>query len=204
MKTLSFAAAAVIAISALAAEAPAQAVVGQKAPALTLADSLGKSRSLAEFAGKTVVLEWWNHECPFVRKHYGSGNMQKLQKEWTGKGVVWLTVSSSAAGKQGHVDGARAAALMHEKGGAQTAVLLDHDGKVGKAYGAKTTPHLFVIGKDGNVAYAGGIDDKPSADPEDIAGATNYVTAALGELLAGKPVTTRTSQPYGCSVKYAD
>jgi peroxiredoxin len=204
MKTLSFAAAAVIAVSALAPQASTQVVVGQKAPAFSLADSQGKSRSLAEFAGKTVVLEWWNHECPFVRKHYGSGNMQKLQKEWTGKGVVWLTVSSSAAGKQGHVDGARASALMQEKAGAATAVLLDHDGRVGKAYGAKTTPHLFVIGKDGNVAYAGGIDDKPSTDEADVAGATNYVAAALGELAAGKPVTTRTSQPYGCSVKYAD
>ena len=204
MKALSLVAGTFVSLTAFAADVPAQAVVGQKAPAFTLSDSHGKARSLAEFAGKPVVLEWWNPECPFVGKHYGSGNMQRLQKEWVGKGVVWLTVSSSAAGKQGYVDGARADAVMKEKGGAPTAVLLDHEGTLGKAYGAKTTPHLFVIAKDGTVAYAGGIDDKASTEQEDVPGATNYVVAALGELSAGKPVTTRTSQPYGCSVKYAN
>ena len=190
---------------ALATASPAapQAVVGQPAPAFTVTDASGKSRSLADFAGKVVVLEWWNHQCPFVGKHYGSGNMQRLQKEWTAKGVVWLTVSSSGPGQQGYVDQATAAALMKEKGGAPTAVLLDHDGKVGRAYGAKTTPHMFVVDAKGRVVYAGGIDDKPSTDQADIATATNHVAAALAEVQAGKPVTLASSQPYGCGVKYA-
>jgi peroxiredoxin len=206
MNRLAFAAFALVAALALGGAAPAgaQAVVGQAAPAFALADSNGKARSLADFKGKTVVLEWWNFECPFVGKHYGSGNMQKLQKEWTGKGVAWLTVNSSAPGKQGHVDAAKANALMKEKGGAPTAVLLDPDGRVGKAYGAKTTPHMFVIDPKGTVVYAGGIDDKPSTDQADVAAARNYVQAALAEVTAGKRVTTATSQPYGCSVKYAD
>jgi peroxiredoxin len=205
MKRLAFVAVALVVLAALgAAPAAAAAVVGQPAPAFTVVDSHGKTHSLADFKGKIVVLEWWNFECPFVAKHYGSGNMQKLQKEWTAKGVVWLTVSSSAPGKQGHVDGAKADTLMKEKGGASTAVLLDHDGKAGRAYGAKTTPHLFVIDPKGTVVYAGGIDDKPSTDQADIATAKNYVSAALAEVTAGKAVTTATSQPYGCSVKYAD
>jgi len=189
---------------AVTAPATAQAVVGQPAPPFSLVDSNGQTRSLADYAGKVVVLEWWNYECPFVGKHYGSGNMQKLQKEWTSKGVVWLTVSSSAAGKQGHVDGAKANTLMSERAGSPTAVLLDHDGKVGRAYGAKTTPHMFVIDPKGKLVYAGGIDDKPSTDRADVATAKNYVAAALGEVLAGRPVTTPASQPYGCGVKYAD
>ena len=204
MKRLAFVAVALAVVAAGARSAGAVAVAGQPAPAFTLADSNGKAHFLAAFEGKTVVLEWWNHECPFVGKHYGSGNMQKLQNEWTAKGVVWLTVSSSAAGKQGYVDGAKANALMKEKGGSPTAVLLDHDGMVGKAYGAKTTPHMFVIDGKGAVVYAGGIDDKPSTDPADVATAKNLVSAALAEVTAGKPVTTATSQPYGCSVKYAD
>jgi peroxiredoxin len=196
----------VLALAALAAasSAPAAAVVGQPAPAFTLTDSHGKAHSLADFAGKVVVLEWWNHQCPFVAKHYDTSNMQKLQKGWTAKGVVWLTVNSSAPGQQGHVDGPRANELMKEKQGAATAVLLDHDGKVGKAYGAKTTPHMYVIDGKGTLVYAGGIDDKPSTDKEDVPGATNHVAAALAEVTAGKPVTTATTQPYGCNVKYAD
>jgi peroxiredoxin len=186
-----------------ATSASASAVLGQAAPAFTLADSNGKPRSLADFRGKVVVLEWWNPECPFVGKHYGSGNMQRLQKEWTGKGVVWLTVNSSAAGQAGHVDGAQANALVKEKGAASTAVLLDHDGKLGRAYGAKTTPHLFVIDGKGTLVYAGGIDDKPSTDQADVATAKNYVAAALAEVTAGKPVTIPTTQSYGCGVKYA-
>jgi peroxiredoxin len=205
MKRLGFVLVAIAVLAAAGAgPAAAVAVVGQPAPSFTAADSHGKARSLADFQGKVVVLEWWNFECPFVGKHYGSGNMQRLQKEWTGKGVVWLTVSSSAPGKQGHVDGAKADALMKEKGGASTAVLLDHDGKVGRAYGAKTTPHMFVIDAKGRLVYAGGIDDRPSTDQADIASAKGYVGAALSEVLAGKPVTTPTSQPYGCSVKYAE
>jgi peroxiredoxin len=204
MKRLAFLAVALAVVAAGARSVGAVAVVGQPAPAFTLADSNGKAHTLAGLEGRTVVLEWWNHECPFVGKHYGSGNMQKLQKEWTAKGVVWLTVSSSAAGKQGYVDGAKANALMKEKGGAPSAVLLDHDGKVGKAFGAKTTPHMYVIDGRGTVVYAGGIDDKASTDPADVATAKNLVQAALAEVTAGKAVTTATSQPYGCSVKYAD
>ena len=195
-------AATVVSLAALTTPAAAQAVVGQKAPAFTATDAAGQARSLSEFQGKVVVLEWWNPGCPFVGKHYGSGNMQRLQKEWTGKGVVWLTVNSSAAGQQGHLDAPGATATMKEKGGAATAVLLDHDGKLGRAYGAKTTPHMFVIDKSGNVAYAGGIDDKPSTDAGDVAIAHNYVATALAEVTSGKKVTTATSQPYGCGVKY--
>jgi peroxiredoxin len=196
-----------LAAAALAAGArpvAAQAVVGHPAPAFELEDADGNARSLADSKGKVVVLEWWNYECPFVGKHYGSGNMQKLQKKWTAKGVVWLTVSSSAPGKQGYVDGAHAKAVMKEKGGAPTAILLDHDGTVGRLYGAKTTPHMFVIDSKGTLVYEGGIDDKPSTDVADIATATNYVDAALTEVTAGQPVMTATSRPYGCSVKYAN
>jgi peroxiredoxin len=186
-----------------ARSAPAAAVVGQPAPAFNLADSNGKAHALTDFKGKVVVLEWWNHECPFVGKHYGSGNMQKLQKEWSAKDVVWLTVSSSAAGQQGHVDGAKANALVKEKGAAPTAVLLDHDGRTGRAFGAKTTPHMFVVDGTGTLVYAGGVDDKASTDPADIAAARNHLAAALAEVTAGKPVTTATTPPYGCGVKYA-
>jgi peroxiredoxin len=190
-------------VTATSAPARASAVIGQAAPAFTLADSNGRARSLTDFQGKVVVLEWWNPECPFVGKHYGSGNMQRLQREWTARGVVWLTVNSSAAGQQGHVDGAKANALVKEKGVASTAVLLDPDGKVGRAYGAKTTPHLFVIDGKGTLVYAGGIDDKPSTDQADIATAKNYVAAALSEATAGRPVTIPSTQSYGCGVKYA-
>jgi peroxiredoxin len=194
-----------LAVAAVAAAVPAraQAVVGRAAPAFTLTDSNGTAHSLADLKGKVVVLEWWNYECPFVGKHYGSGSMQKLQKEWTARGVVWLTVSSSAPGKQGYVDGAKANTLMEEKQGAPTAVLLDHDGKVGRAYAAKTTPHMYVIDANGVVVYAGGIDDKPSTDTTDIATARNHVAAALAEVTAGKAVTVASSPPYGCGVKYA-
>ena len=181
----------------------ASAVVGEAAPTFTLPDSNGKARSLVDFQGKVVVLEWWNPECPFVGKHYGSGNMQRLQRDWTAKGVVWLTVNSSASGQQGYVDGAKANTLVTERGAASTAVLLDHEGKVGRAYGAKTTPHLFVIDAKGTLVYAGGIDDKPSTDQADIATAKNYVAAALAEVTAGKPVTNPSTQSYGCGVKYA-
>ncbi len=194
---------ALVSISAAAAgSAFAEAIVGQQAPAFTATDSDGKTRSLDEFKGKLIVLEWWNPECPFVGKHYGSGNMQKLQREWTAKGVAWLTVDSSAPGQQGYLTATEAKALMSEKGGAPTAVLLDPAGATGRAYGAKTTPHMFVIDKKGVLAYTGGIDDKPSTDQADVAAAHNHVAAALAELTAGKPVTTKASSPYGCSVKY--
>ena len=203
MKRLAFVAVA-LALAAAAGSrlASAAAVVGEPAPAFTLTDTNGQAHSLVDLRGKTVVLEWWNCECPFVGKHYGSGNMQRLQKEWTARGVAWLTISSSAPGKQGYVDAAKANAWMKEKSAAPTAVLLDHDGKVGRAYGAKTTPHMFVIDAKGTVVYAGGIDDRPSTDQADVATATNFVSAALGEVTAGKRVTMATSQPYGCSVKY--
>jgi peroxiredoxin len=182
---------------------PAQAAkVGEAAPAFTASDSQGKPVSLAQFKGKYVVLEWHNHDCPYVKKHYGSGNLPKLQKGWTEKGVVWLAIISSAAGKQGHVDGATASAHMKQASAVPTATLLDPKGELGRLYGAKTTPHMFVISPQGTLLYAGAIDDKPTADPADIAGAKNYVAQALSEAMAGKPVSVPSTPPYGCSVKY--
>ncbi|MFN8767404.1 MAG: redoxin domain-containing protein [Lysobacteraceae bacterium] len=180
----------------------AAATVGQAAPAFTLTDSNGTEHSLADFRGKTVVLEWFNHECPFVKKHYGAGNMQR-QQETAGKaGVVWLLVNSSAPGKQGHVDGAQGNRVLGEWKAAPAALLLDHDGTLGRAYGAKTTPHMFVIDGQGVVRYNGAIDSTPSADPGDIASSTQFVEAALADLAANRPVARATPQPYGCSVKY--
>jgi peroxiredoxin len=182
----------------------AQAVVGQPAPPFTATDSNGKPESLADFKGKWVVLEWTNNDCPFVGKHYGSGNMQKLQKTYTGKGVTWLSVYSSGPGKEGYVDAARANALTKERSAAPSAVLLDPQGTIGRLYGAKTTPHMFVIDPQGKIVYQGAIDDRPSTDLADVAKARNYVASALDEAMAGKPVTTASSAPYGCSVKYAN
>jgi peroxiredoxin len=190
--------------AATAGLAAAQAVVGQPAPPFTATDSTGKPESLADFKGKWVVLEWTNNECPFVGKHYGSGNMQKLQKTYTGKGVTWLSVISSGPGKEGYVDAARANALTKGRGAAPSAVLLDPQGTVGRLYGAKTTPHMFVIDPQGKIVYQGAIDDRPSTDVADVATANNYVAAALDEAMAGRPVTTASSAPYGCSVKYAN
>jgi peroxiredoxin len=201
MPTLLIAAAA---LTATAAAANAQAVVGQPAPAFTAQDSNGKSESLADFKGRWLVLEWTNSQCPFVGKHYGSGNMQRLQKTYTGKGVAWLSVISSAPGQQGYVEAAKANALTQERGAAPSAVLLDPQGKLGRLYGAKATPHMFVIDPQGKLVYNGAIDDKPSTDVADIAGAKNYVAAALDEAMAGKPVTTPSSAPYGCNVKYGN
>lgn len=178
------------------------ATVGQPAPGFTLTDSNGKTHSLADFKGKTVVLEWTNHECPFVKKHYGAKNLQAQQGKATGDGVVWLAINSGAAGKQGHVDGAGANAIIARDGHQASAYLLDASGDTGRAYGAKTTPHLYVIDADGVLRYNGAIDSVPSADPADIPGATQYVPQALAELAAGKPVSVSTSTPYGCSVKY--
>lgn len=186
----------------LASSAFASANVGQAAPDFTVTDMDGKQHKLSDFKGKYVVLEWLNHGCPFVGKHYGSGNMQSLQKEWTGKGVVWLSVISSAAGEQGHSDGKKAKTDYQAKGSNATTVLLDAGGKVGKTYGAATTPHMYVIGPNGNLLYNGGIDDKPTTDQADIKAAKNYVASALTESMAGKPITIAKSQPYGCNVKY--
>ncbi|GMV27941.1 MAG: thioredoxin family protein [Rhodanobacteraceae bacterium] len=191
------------ALSLTAAPLLAKVEVGQPAPSFSLTDSNGKTRTLEEFKGKTVVLEWTNAECPFVKKHYGSGNMQAQQKEATAAGVVWLSINSGAPGKQGQLDGAGANALIKTSNGAQTAYLLDPEGSTGKAYGAKTTPHMYVIDGQGVLRYMGGIDSIQSADADDIPKATQYVKQALAELASGKPVSVPVSQPYGCSVKYA-
>ncbi|MBI2104076.1 MAG: thioredoxin family protein [Candidatus Omnitrophica bacterium] len=182
--------------------AGAEAVVGEPAPDFALADSTGAARSLGEFKGWFVVLEWFNPECPFVRKHYDSGNMQRLQAAATGREVVWLTLDSSAPGKQGYLTAEEANAVIRELGARQTALLLDPDGTVGRRYGAKATPHLFLISPEGRLLYAGAIDDRPSVDPDDIPEATNYLQQALDEALAGKPVSVPQTKPYGCSVKY--
>ncbi|MCI0749723.1 MAG: redoxin domain-containing protein, partial [Nevskiales bacterium] len=181
----------------LTATVGAATQVGEKAPDFSLADSHGKTRTLSSFKGKFVVLEWTNHKCPFVEKHYGSGNLQSLQKEATGKGVVWLSVISSAPGKQGHVSAAQANELTAARDAVPTAVLLDPSGDVGRRYEAKTTPHLFIIAPDGTLIYKGGIDSVPSADPADIAKAKPYVKTALSEALAGKPVSEPVTRPYG-------
>ena len=197
-----FACAAVAALVLTAPAVHAAARVGEPAPAFSLTDSNGKAHALADFKGKTVVLEWTNAECPFVKKHYEPKNMQTQQGEAKSSEVVWLTVNSGAPGKQGHVDGAGANAIIASTGGQQAAYLLDPAGEAGKAYGAKTTPHMYVIDGEGVLRYAGAIDSNPSADPADIPGATQYVDAALGDLAANRAVARGTSQPYGCSVKY--
>jgi peroxiredoxin len=184
-------------------QANASVMTGKSAPDFTLTDSNGKSHSLSDFKGQHVVLEWINHDCPFVKKHYKSGNMQSLQKEFTDKGVVWLSVASSAQGKQGHYDGAAWNLMTADKKASPTAVLLDANGKVGKLYGAQTTPHMYVIDPEGKLIYQGAIDDNPSADPADIEGSENYVRSALVAALSGQPVESGSTKAYGCSVKYA-
>lgn len=176
--------------------------IGEAAPNFTAVDASGKKVSLADYKGKTVVLEWTNDECPFVRKHYGSQNMQALQKKWTAKDVVWLTVISSPPGEQGYADATKANQLTVERGAAPTAVVLDPSGDVGRTYKAQTTPHMYVVNPNGVLAYMGGIDDKPSNKPEDVKGAKNFVDAALTELADGKPVSVTTARPYGCTVKF--
>lgn len=182
----------------------AKAVIDEKAPDFKLTGIDGKSYSLAQYKGKYVVLEWNNFDCPFVKKFYGSGTMQNLQKEYVEKGVVWLTICSSAEGKQGYYEVDALTAMTSERKLSSTAYLRDPDGKVGKLYGAKTTPHMFVVNPEGVLIYVGAIDDKPSADPEDIAAAQNYVTASLNLAMAGKPVEVKSTASYGCSVKYAN
>jgi peroxiredoxin len=182
-----------------AADSPA---VGTTAPDFSVTDSKGKTQTVSQYKGKYVVLEWFNPECPFVKKHYGGGNMQKLQEEFTAKGVVWLSVDSSAPGKEGNLTAEQANQKMTEWKTKQTAFLLDPDGKAGQTYGAKNTPHMFVINPEGKIIYEGAIDSKASANPADISGATNYVKVALEESMGGKTVTTANTKPYGCSVKY--
>lgn len=180
----------------------AQARVGGAAPNFSVTDSNGKAVTLADYKGKTVVLEWTNHDCPYVRKHYGAQAMQGLQKKWTDKGVVWLSVVSSAPGEQGYVTGEQANKLTTDRSAHPTAVLLDSKGEIGKAYGATVTPHMYVIKTDGTLAYMGGIDDKATARQEDLKTAKNFVDQALDELAQGKAVSVTTSRPYGCTVKY--
>jgi len=175
---------------------------GEAAPEFTLTDSKGTSHKLSDYRGKLVVLEWLNHECPFVKKHYSGGDMQRLQKEYTAKDVVWLSIISSAPGKQGHRTGPQAETDTKDKDAAPTAVLLDPAGEVGQKYGAKTTPEMFVIDKEGKVIYAGAIDSIKSTNSADITKAENHVRQALDAALAGKPVPTPKTTPYGCSVKY--
>jgi peroxiredoxin len=196
---------AVVARGSLMIPSPAWAApkVGVTAPAFTASATSGKAVSLADQRGKTVVLEWTNHDCPYVRKHYETGNMQALQKEATGQGVVWLTIISSAPGTQGFVSAGQADELTATRQAAPTAVLLDPTGTVGKMYGATNTPHMYVIDKGGTLMYAGAIDDRPTARRSDVPGAQNYVREALQAVAAGQPVKTPVTRAYGCTVKYA-
>jgi peroxiredoxin len=182
-----------------AADSPA---VGTTAPDFSLTDSKGKTQSVSQYKGKYVVLEWFNPDCPFVKKHYGSGNMQKLQEEFTAKGVTWLTIDSSAPGLEGNLTAEQAEKKIAEWKTKQTAFVLDPDGKAGRSYGAKNTPHMFVINPEGKIVYEGAIDSKATPNPSDIAGSTNYVKVALEESMSGKTVSNANTKPYGCSVKY--
>lgn len=179
-----------------------KALVGKLAPNFKLKDHTGKTHSLADYKGKIVVLEWVNFNCPFVKKHYNTGNMPTLQKDYADKGVVWLSVCSSAPGKQGNLPAAEISKRMQDYKAAPTAYLIDEAGTCGRAYGATCTPNMFIIGKDGVLIYAGAIDDKSTVDEGDVKSAKNYVKSALDEVLAGKPVSVKKSQAYGCGVKY--
>ena len=176
--------------------------VGEPAPDFTGVDTQGKTHRLADYRGKTVVLEWTNHDCPYVRKHYGAGNLQEQQREAAAQGVIWLSVISSAPGEQGHVSRAAADDLTRSRKAAPHAVLLDPEGRIGRAYEAKTTPHMFIIDEAGKLVYMGGIDSLATADPADIPKATQYVRVALKERAAGQPISAPVTRPYGCSVKY--
>ncbi|NWG29780.1 MAG: thioredoxin family protein [Ignavibacteriaceae bacterium] len=179
-----------------------QAKLNESAPDFKLTDSNGSEHSLSDFADKIVVLEWINYDCPFVKKHYDSKNMQSLQEKYTQQGVIWLAICSSNKDKQGNFTVEEINKRSKNHGAKFTAYLIDEDGKVGKMYGAKTTPHMYIIDKSGKLVYAGGIDDKPTTDVDDIKDAKNYVSSALNELLTGKEVSVQSSTPYGCSVKY--
>lgn len=179
-----------------------EAVAGEAAPDFTVTDTHNQTHSLSGYQGKIVVLEWFNHGCPFVKKYYNSGKMQEQQKAYTDKGVIWLSICSSAPGKQGYQTVEQANTTVTEKEIAATGIILDSEGEIGKKYGAKTTPHMFVIDSEGILVYNGAIDDKPTTKLEDLETAHNYVKAALEEIMAGGEVSTSTSVPYGCSVKY--
>lgn len=197
-----FASSAAIVLLAVA-PSHAEVKVGAPAPVFSAVNSDGKTVNLNDYRGKTVVLEWTNDGCPYVRKHYGSGNMQALQKKWTDQGVVWLSVISSPPGEQGFADSARANSLTSERKAVPTAVLLDPKQQVARAYGATSTPHMYIIKPDGTLAYAGAIDDKPTTRATDVKEAKNYVDDALAELKAGKPVSNSATRAYGCVVKYS-
>jgi peroxiredoxin len=188
---------------ALAPLSRAEVQVGSTAPDFSLTDTHGRTHRLSEYRGKIVVLEWYNPDCPFVGKHYRSGNMQQLQKEYTAKGVVWLAVDSSAPGEQGNYPAETLNQVSNKVGAIRTALLLDPDGNVGHAYGAKTTPDMYIIDAKGALVYRGAIDSKRSTNEADVKTATNYVRQALDAVLAGKPVPVSATQPYGCTVKYA-
>lgn len=196
------AAALALVVTACLPKAQASIEVGQPAPAFTVTDSNGNAHSLSDYAGRTVVLEWHNPECPYVVKYYDSGRMQALQAQYTGEDIVWLTVNSGAQGKQGHMTPEQVNEYIAAKDGKATAYLIDADGAAGQAYGAKTTPHMYVINPDGTLIYNGAIDDRNSAKMESLEGAHNYVVAALESSKAGEPVETPLTQPYGCNVKY--
>src|SRR4051794_20876023 len=198
-KTVLIALSSALAATLFAADSPP---VGSNAPGFSLPDAKGKTHSLADYKGKYVVLEWFNPDCPFVKKHYGSGNMQKLQEEFTAKGVVWLSIDSSAPGLEGYLTAEQANTKMAEWKTKQTALVFDPEGKAGRTYGAKNTPHMFVINPEGKIVYEGAIDSKATPNPADIPSSTNYVKVALDESLAGKTVSTATTKPYGCSIKY--
>ncbi|MBD3225281.1 MAG: redoxin domain-containing protein [Caldithrix sp.] len=180
----------------------ANARLSEKAPDFKLKDVSGEVHELSDYKGKYVVLEWVNFGCPFVKKHYNSGNMQALQKKFTEKGVVWLSVCSSAPGKQGHYQADELQDVLNEKGVHHTAYLIDEDGTVGRKYGAKTTPHMYIINPKGTLVYAGAIDDKPSTKLADVQTADNYVVNILQAALADKEFEPKSTSPYGCSVKY--
>lgn len=176
--------------------------IGKEAPDFTLTDSNGKTHTLSDYRGKHIVLEWVNHGCPFVRKHYNSGNMQALQKQFTGEGVVWLAINTSAPGQQGHLTPETANAISKEKNAAHSALLLDPKGEAGKAYQAKVTPHMFIINPEGLLVYNGGIDSIPSTNAADIEKAEKYVVSALTASMAGEPIENSVTRPYGCAIKY--
>lgn len=191
------------ALSLAATATLAAAAIGQPAPGFSAVDTAGKPVSLADFKGKTVVLEWLNPGCPYVRKHYGAANMQATQKSAVDKGVVWLAINSTAPDATDYLKPAALADWMKSQKAVATATLMDENGRVGRAYGARVTPHMYVIDAKGTLVYAGAIDNKPSSRASDIPGATNHVNAAVAEVLAGKPVSVAATQPYGCTVKYS-
>lgn len=202
MKKTFFAFAALLFALAAGPSVYAAVTTGEAAPEFTLPDTAGQNHSLSEHKGSYVVLEWINHDCPFVKKHYDSGNMQQLQAEYAEKGVVWYSVASSAPEKQGHYTAEQWNDLSAEKKSAAAAVLLDPNGEVGKLYGAQTTPHMYIIDPNGNLIYQGAIDSKASTNPDDIEGSENYVKKALDEAMSGQPVSNASTKAYGCSVKY--